>query len=155
MKRSGTADMALWGGGIPTWLYDRMVLLARPVVESIVLNYGRDHFLSRLSDPFWFQAFGAAIGMDWNSSGVTTATMRDAVAAAKLGANDKDMAIGKLTQLAQRAEKNFTVTDPDFDGLLAKEQRQSLERYGGREGRRGKRGGSKGKRGDAGQLRLF
>lgn len=76
MKRSGTADMALWGGGIPPWLFDRMVKLARPVVESIILNYGREHFLSRLSDPFWFQAFGAVIGMDWNSSGVTTATMR-------------------------------------------------------------------------------
>lgn len=76
MKRSGTADMALWGGNIPPWLFDRMVKLARPVVESIVLHYGREHFLSRLSDPYWFQSFGAVIGMDWNSSGVTTAVMR-------------------------------------------------------------------------------
>ena len=76
MKRSGTADLALWGGGIPSWLFDRMKLLTLPVVESIVLHYGRAHFLSRLSDPFWFQSFGAVIGMDWNSSGVTTAVMR-------------------------------------------------------------------------------
>ncbi len=76
MERSGTADMALWGGQIPPWLFDRMVKLARPMVETIVLEYGRDHFLSRLSDPFWFQSFGAVIGMDWNSSGVTTAVMR-------------------------------------------------------------------------------
>ncbi|MEM1219077.1 MAG: DUF763 domain-containing protein, partial [Bacteroidota bacterium] len=75
MERSGTADMALWGGQIPPWLFDRMVKLARPMVETIVLEYGRDHFLSRLSDPFWFQSFGAVIGMDWNSSGVTTAVM--------------------------------------------------------------------------------
>ncbi|MEL7162927.1 MAG: DUF763 domain-containing protein, partial [Bacteroidota bacterium] len=58
------------------WLFDRMVLLARPLVESIVLHYGREHFLSRLADPYWFQSFGAVIGMDWNSSGVTTAVHR-------------------------------------------------------------------------------
>lgn len=76
MKRSGTADLALMGGNIPPWLFRRMTALARPVVESIILQYGREHFLSRLSDPFWFQSFGAVIGMDWNSSGVTTAVMR-------------------------------------------------------------------------------
>ena len=76
MKRSGTADLALWGGGIPSWLFDRMTKLARPVVEAIVLEYGRAEFLRRLGDPFWFQSFGAVIGMDWNSSGVTTAVMR-------------------------------------------------------------------------------
>lgn len=76
MKRSGTADLALWGGGIPPWLFDRMVKLTLPVVESIVLQQGRTAFLSKLSDPFWFQSFGAVIGMDWNSSGVTTAVMR-------------------------------------------------------------------------------
>ena len=76
MKRSGTADMALWGGGIPPGLYARMKRLALPVVEAILLDYGRAEFLRRLSDPFWFQSFGAVIGMDWNSSGVTTAVMR-------------------------------------------------------------------------------
>lgn len=76
MKRSGTADLPLMGGGIPPWLFQRMTALARPVVESIILNYGHAHFLSRLSDPFWFQSFGAVIGMDWNSSGVTTAVTR-------------------------------------------------------------------------------
>lgn len=64
------------GGAIPTWLYERMVRLAGPVVEAIVLNEGTKGFLSRLSDPFWFQSFGAVIGMDWNSSGVTTSVMR-------------------------------------------------------------------------------
>jgi hypothetical protein len=40
-----------------------------------LLDYGKTGFLQRLSDPYWFQAFGAVIGMDWNSSGVTTAVM--------------------------------------------------------------------------------
>ncbi|MEL7119215.1 MAG: DUF763 domain-containing protein [Bacteroidota bacterium] len=76
MKRSGTTDMALWGGGIPSWLFSRMKELCLPIVESIIIEYGRAEFIKRLSDPFWFQSFGAVIGMDWNSSGVTTAVTR-------------------------------------------------------------------------------
>ncbi len=75
MKRSGTADLTLMGGSIPYWLFDRMTKLSLPIVESIILEYGKQEFLRRLSDPFWFQSFGAVIGMDWNSSGVTTAVM--------------------------------------------------------------------------------
>ncbi|MBJ7428319.1 MAG: DUF763 domain-containing protein [Bacteroidia bacterium] len=75
MKRSGSADLALMGGGIPKWLFERMVKLSLPIVESIIAEYGQQAFLSRLSDPFWFQSFGSVIGMDWNSSGVTTAVM--------------------------------------------------------------------------------
>ncbi len=76
MKRSGAADLALMGGGIPSWLFDRMVKLSLPIVESILMEYGKAELLRRLSDPFWFQSFGAVIGMDWNSSGVTTAVTR-------------------------------------------------------------------------------
>ena len=75
MKRSGSADLALMGGSIPFWLFDRMTKLSLPIVESIILEYGKQEFLKRLSDPFWFQSFGAVIGMDWNSSGGTTAVM--------------------------------------------------------------------------------
>jgi hypothetical protein len=63
------------GGSIPSWLFDRMTQLSLPIVESILSEYGARGFLSRLSDPFWFQSFGSVIGMDWNSSGVTTAVM--------------------------------------------------------------------------------
>ena len=75
MKRSGSADLALMGGSIPSWLFERMTKLSLPIVESIILEYGQQGFLQRLSDPFWFQSFGSVIGMDWNSSGVTTAVM--------------------------------------------------------------------------------
>jgi uncharacterized protein len=54
MKRSGSADLALMGGTIPTWLFDRMTKLSLPIVESIIAEYGQQAFLSRLSDPFWF-----------------------------------------------------------------------------------------------------
>ena len=75
MKRSGSADLALMGGSIPFWLFERMTKLSLPIVESIILEYGKQAFLQKLSDPFWFQSFGSVIGMDWNSSGITTAVM--------------------------------------------------------------------------------
>jgi len=75
MRRSGTADLALHGGAIPSWLFNRMKQLTLPLVEAIIIQKGKDDFLERLSDPFWFQSFGTVIGMDWNSSGVTTAVM--------------------------------------------------------------------------------
>lgn len=75
MKRSGSADLALMGGSIPSWLFNRMTQLSLPIVESIILEYGKQEFLRKLSDPFWFQSFGSVIGMDWNSSGITTAVM--------------------------------------------------------------------------------
>ncbi len=76
MKRAGAADMPLMGGAVPPWLFSRMKQLCLPMVESIVMEHGTAGFLARLANPFWFQSFGIVIGMDWNSSGVTTAVMR-------------------------------------------------------------------------------
>ena len=75
MKRSGYADLPLHGGRVPVWLSERMEKLGTAIAESIVYHYGPSEFLSRLSDPFWFQAFGAVMGMDWHSSGITTSVM--------------------------------------------------------------------------------
>jgi uncharacterized protein len=75
MKRSGVADLPLHGGRVPQWLAQRMSALGTAITEAIVLDYGTPAFLSRLSDPFWFQALGAVMGMDWHSSGVTTSVM--------------------------------------------------------------------------------
>jgi hypothetical protein len=75
MKRSGIADLPLHGGRVPQWLAQRMTALGTAVTEAIILDYGTSAFLSRLSDPFWFQALGAVMGMDWHSSGVTTSVM--------------------------------------------------------------------------------
>ncbi len=75
MKRSGTADLPLHGGRVPHWLAQRMTRLGTAITEAIVHDYGTSAFLSRLSDPFWFQAFGAVMGMDWHSSGITTSVM--------------------------------------------------------------------------------
>jgi hypothetical protein len=75
MKRSGTADLPLHGGRVPPWLASRMTELGTVIAEHVVLEYGVNEFLTRLSDPFWFQAFGAVMGMDWHSSGITTSVM--------------------------------------------------------------------------------
>jgi len=75
MKRSGTADLPLHGGYVPIWLAERMAKLGLAIVQNILLDYGKDDLLRRLSDPFWFQSMGAVMGMDWHSSGITTSVM--------------------------------------------------------------------------------
>jgi uncharacterized protein len=75
MKRSGTADLPLHGGRVPQWLAQLMTKLGTAITEAIIYQYGASAFLSRLSDPFWFQALGAVMGMDWHSSGITTSVM--------------------------------------------------------------------------------
>jgi hypothetical protein len=45
------------------------------MAEAIVHEYGRDELLRRLAHPFWFQAFGSIMGMDWHSSGITTSVV--------------------------------------------------------------------------------
>ncbi|WP_080779609.1 DUF763 domain-containing protein [Chryseobacterium phocaeense] len=75
MKRSGTADLPLHYGKVPPWLYERMSALGLSIIEVILMDYGKDEVLRRLADPFWFQSFGAVMGMDWHSSGITTSVM--------------------------------------------------------------------------------
>ena len=90
MKRSGFADLPLHGGRVPPWLSDRMTKLGSAIAENIIYNYGGGEFLSRLSDPFWFQAFGSVMGMDWHSSGITTSV----VGALKRGLNPRAHELG-------------------------------------------------------------
>ncbi|MBO6100417.1 MAG: DUF763 domain-containing protein, partial [Spirochaetaceae bacterium] len=75
MRRTGHADLPLHTGTVPRWLADRMRDLGTLIVESLILNFGKDEVLRRLSDPLWFQSFGAVLGMDWHSSGITTSVM--------------------------------------------------------------------------------
>jgi hypothetical protein len=73
--RTGSADLPLHGGRVPAWLATRMASLGRVIVEAIAYHYGRDEVLRRLAHPFWFQSFGAVMGMDWHSSGITTSVL--------------------------------------------------------------------------------
>lgn len=74
-KRSGSALLPLHRGRVPPWLATRMSVLGAIITQAIVHHYGRDEFLQRLSHPFWFQSFGAVMGMDWHSSGITTSVI--------------------------------------------------------------------------------
>jgi uncharacterized protein len=123
VKRSGVADLPLHGGRVPPWLATRMVTLGTAIAESVVYHYGRSALLSRLSDPFWFQALGSVMGMDWHSSGITTSVM----GALKKGLNPRSHDLGiyicggrgrqsrrtpdELREVAQR-------TSLDGDGLV-------------------------------------
>lgn len=90
MKRAGIADLPLHGGRVPPWLALRMERLGTAISESVIHHYGVNEFLTRLSDPFWFQAFGAVMGMDWNSSGITTSVL----GALKRGINPRAHELG-------------------------------------------------------------
>src|ERR1700712_3897635 len=72
-RRSGTAILPLHGGRVPPWLATRMSALGAVISQAIVHHYGREEFLQRLAHPFWFQSFGAVMGMDWHSSGIPPA----------------------------------------------------------------------------------
>jgi hypothetical protein len=75
VHRAGSADLPLHGGRVPKWLGERMTRLGAVITEAIVHHYGRDEFLRRLAHPYWFQSFGAVMGMDWHSSGITTSVI--------------------------------------------------------------------------------
>src|SRR5947208_4392171 len=90
MKRSGSADLPLHGGRVPPWLAELMTELGTAITESVVYHYGASEFFSRLSDPFWFQAFGSVMGMDWHSSGITTSVL----GALKRGLNPRAHELG-------------------------------------------------------------
>ena len=90
IRNSGHADLPLHTGTVPAWLSTRMSILGTSIVESIILNYGQDEVLRRLSDPLWFQSFGSVLGMDWHSSGITTSVMY----ALKRGINPKSRELG-------------------------------------------------------------
>ena len=90
IRNSGHADLPLHTGTVPRWLADRMMVLGSLITESLVLNFGPDEVLRRLSDPLWFQSLGAVMGMDWHSSGITTSVMY----ALKRGLNPRAKELG-------------------------------------------------------------
>ena len=71
MISAGAIGMPLHFGKVPNFLSERMGRMGDAIIESILDNYGKSEVLTRMSDPNWFQAFGAVTGMHWNSSGVT------------------------------------------------------------------------------------
>jgi hypothetical protein len=90
VMKSGQADLPLHYGKVPVWLAQRMSFLGGAIVEAVVMEYGRDALLQKMSDPFWFQSLGCVLGMDWHSSGITTSVM----GALKSAVNKKSAELG-------------------------------------------------------------
>lgn len=120
MPRTGTANLPLHGGRAPRWLFQRMCGLAREVTIAVVSDGGPELMLRKLSDPFWFQALGCALGFDWHSSGVTTTVC----GAIKEGTKDLQDELGlfvcggkgrasRRTPLEIADRGHLTTADPD------------------------------------------
>ncbi len=75
MELEGIFDLPLHTGKVPPWLANIMRRLSRAIIDVMVIEWGPDRVIERLSNPLWFQAFNNAIGMDWDSSGSTTVTL--------------------------------------------------------------------------------
>lgn len=90
MKRAGFANLPLHYGKAPAWLFEKMKILAGKIIEILIMEKGKDVFLQRLADPFWFQSFGSLLGFDWHSSGLTTTVC----GAIKEGLKGKEKDIG-------------------------------------------------------------
>ena len=103
--KTGTANLPLHYGATPRWLFNRMTRLAREIAIIMVDEHGSQGFLKRLADPFWFQAFGCALGFDWHSSGVTT-TVCGALKAG-LGAWPGDQSPGSWLRRMNPASKKL------------------------------------------------
>jgi hypothetical protein len=120
--RTGYANLPLHGGRAPRWLFQRMTLLAREVARWVAEERGPQELLVRLSDPFWFQAFGCVLGFDWHSSGLTTTTC-GALKEALRGL-DKELgvfvaggkgAVSRRTpdEILEKADKHGIAADPE------------------------------------------
>lgn len=72
LQRSAVVYLPLHGGKAPQWLLSRMKSLGRAIVDLLVEEFGSDGLLTRISDPFWFQALACVLAYDWHSSGTTT-----------------------------------------------------------------------------------
>lgn len=123
-SRSGVANLPLHGGRAPRWLFQRMVKLAGAVTDSIIYEYGPEEFLSRISDPHWFQAFSCVLGFDWHSSGTTTTTcgaLKTAIKPEEQGiliAGGKGRASRRTPQEIQDAGEIFSLSTSKLEDLV-------------------------------------
>ena len=107
MKRR-VAELSLHGGRAPRWLFERMTRLAGAVTMAVVDEYGPGEMLRRLSDPWWFQAFGCVLGFDWHSSGITTVTCGALKEAARTYGDDLGIVVaGGKGRASRRAPREI------------------------------------------------
>lgn len=121
--KTGIADLPLHYGVCPRWLFSRMVKLSKTITKIIVLEFGRDEFLRRLSDPFFFQSLACVLGYDWHSSGTTTVTcaaLKEAINPRKLGIavlGGKGRASRKTLEEIEKVSKIFSLSTKQEEKL--------------------------------------
>jgi len=121
-QRTGIANLPLHYGKAPRWLFDRMTKLAREITIAITTEFGPEEMLHRLSDPFWFQAFGCVLGYDWHSSGVTTTVC----GALKEGIKGLETDLGLFVAGGKGKTSRKTPTEIEGIGHLLKSDTSSL-----------------------------
>ena len=111
--RRQLAQLPLHTGAAPAYLFGRMWKLAGAITMAVVDEYGPAEMLRRLSDPWWFQAFGCVLGFDWHSSGVTTVTCGAMKEAYKRFGNDLGIHVagGKGGTSRKTPDEIVTVAD--------------------------------------------
>jgi len=123
MPKTGVANLPLHPGKAPRWLFKRMVQLSKGIIEVISYEYGKDEFLRRISDPFWFQALSCVLGFDWNSSGTTTVTcgaLKEAVKQGEYGfsiAGGKGKASRKTLQQIEEIGEHYNFSTSKIEEL--------------------------------------
>lgn len=124
MPKTGVANLPLHGGKAPRWLFKRMVLLSKGIIEAISYEYSNDEFLCRISDPFWFQALSCVLGFDWHSSGTTTVTcgaLKEAVKSEEYGfslAGGKGKASRNTLQEIEKIGENYNFSNSKTKELI-------------------------------------
>jgi len=123
MQRTGVANLPLHPGKAPRWLFKRMVLLSKGIIEVMSYEYGSDEFLRRVSDPFWFQALSCVLGFDWHSSGTTTVTcgaLKEAISSEQYGftvTGGKGKASRKTLEEIEQIGQNFSLSTAKIEEL--------------------------------------
>ncbi len=121
--KTGVADLPLHYGRCPRWLFGRMKKLGKAVTEIIVYEFGKDEFLKRISDPFFFQSFACVLGFDWHSSGVTTTVtgaLKEGLKYGELGIvilGGKGKASRKTPQEIEKLENIFSLSSSKIEKL--------------------------------------
>lgn len=122
MITKSVANLPLHGGKAPAWLFNRMKKMARQILLIIIKEYGPKELLKRISDPFWFQAFGCVLGFDWHSSGLTT-TVNGAIKEALSGLENET---GIFVAGGKGGKSRFT---PDEISIFAEKNGFDGEKY--------------------------
>jgi hypothetical protein len=123
LKRTGIAELPLHPGKCPPWLFVRMKRLGGAITEVIVHEYGRQEFIRRMSDPFFFQALGCVLGFDWHSSGLTTTVcgaLKEALKPEELGiavCGGKGRVSKKAPHEIEEIADEFSLSEKKIDEL--------------------------------------